>query len=182
MTPRQLKFVREYLRDQNATQAMIRAGYSARTANKHCARLLTHPEIRRLIDASLADQVAAVRVEATEVLTARLNEARKEILSARDEIIAVSRRIKKASATVSDIQRLSATTPMPRPQRRQIAPAPSAGPELPAPLMPRPEPRVFGDWTAPASLEGVTFTEGGRSDFEANPYAAHSSGLIAARN
>ncbi|TIN81228.1 terminase small subunit, partial [Mesorhizobium sp.] len=32
MTPKQEQFVREYLIDLNATQAAIRAGYSAKTA------------------------------------------------------------------------------------------------------------------------------------------------------
>jgi hypothetical protein len=37
MTPRQQRFVDEYLLDLNATQAAIRAGYSARTANEQGA-------------------------------------------------------------------------------------------------------------------------------------------------
>lgn len=168
MTPRQLKFVREYLRDQNATQAMIRAGYSARTANKHCARLLTHPEIRRLIDASLADQVAAVRVEATEVLTARLNEARQEILTARDEIIAANRRVKKATEMVVNIQRLTAPTPAPASRPPQGPSEPSAGPALKsapnayAPILPRQPVQASapsGDWSATSYAEQVAFTE-----------------------
>ena len=39
MTPRQQRFVDEYLLDLNATQAAIRAGYSARTANEQGTRL-----------------------------------------------------------------------------------------------------------------------------------------------
>ena len=38
MTPRQRRFVDEYLLDLNATQAAIRAGYSPRTANEQGAR------------------------------------------------------------------------------------------------------------------------------------------------
>ena len=34
MTPKQQRFVEEYLVDLNATQAAIRAGYSARTASQ----------------------------------------------------------------------------------------------------------------------------------------------------
>jgi phage terminase small subunit len=41
LTPKQEAFVVEYLRDLNATQAAIRAGYSRRTAKQQGARLLT---------------------------------------------------------------------------------------------------------------------------------------------
>jgi phage terminase small subunit len=40
-TPKQLRFVEEYLKDLNGTQAAIRAGYSARTAAVQASRLLT---------------------------------------------------------------------------------------------------------------------------------------------
>jgi phage terminase small subunit len=42
MTPRQQRFLDEYLVDLNATQAAIRAGYSTRTANEQGARLLAN--------------------------------------------------------------------------------------------------------------------------------------------
>ena len=42
LTPKQTLFVAEYLVDQNATQAAIRAGYSEKTANPAGARLLAH--------------------------------------------------------------------------------------------------------------------------------------------
>jgi phage terminase small subunit len=35
LTPKQAKFVREYLIDLNATRAAIRAGYSKQTAHSH---------------------------------------------------------------------------------------------------------------------------------------------------
>jgi hypothetical protein len=40
LTPKQHRFVDEYLLDLNATQAAIRAGYSPRTAEQQAARLL----------------------------------------------------------------------------------------------------------------------------------------------
>lgn len=40
LTPRQQRFVGEYLIDLNATQAAIRAGYSAKTAEQQGSRLL----------------------------------------------------------------------------------------------------------------------------------------------
>jgi terminase small subunit-like protein len=53
MTPRQRRFVDEYLLDLNATQAAIRAGYSVRTANEQgrpaCSQMLVsrRPSRRR---------------------------------------------------------------------------------------------------------------------------------------
>jgi phage terminase small subunit len=45
LTPKQARFVDEYLVDMNATQAAIRAGYSAKTANPAAARLLVNVSI-----------------------------------------------------------------------------------------------------------------------------------------
>lgn len=42
LTPKQARFVSEYLKDQNATQAAIRAGYSEKTANQQGSRLLAN--------------------------------------------------------------------------------------------------------------------------------------------
>jgi phage terminase small subunit len=46
LTPKQQKFVAEYLIDLNATQAVIRAGYSAKTARNIANELLTKPHIQ----------------------------------------------------------------------------------------------------------------------------------------
>lgn len=46
LTPRQERFVQEYLVDLNATQAAIRAGYSKRTAKQQGSRLLTNVDIQ----------------------------------------------------------------------------------------------------------------------------------------
>jgi len=45
MTPKRRKFVDEYLLDLNATEAALRAGYSARTANEQGARLFRSPQM-----------------------------------------------------------------------------------------------------------------------------------------
>lgn len=45
LTPKQQRFVDEYLIDLNATQAAIRAGYSAKTANEQGSRLLANVKI-----------------------------------------------------------------------------------------------------------------------------------------
>ncbi|MFC1540936.1 terminase small subunit [Candidatus Latescibacterota bacterium] len=45
MNPRQERFIEEYLKDLNATQAAIRAGYSEKTARSQGNRLLTNVDI-----------------------------------------------------------------------------------------------------------------------------------------
>lgn len=45
LTPKQQRFVEEYLVDLNATQAAIRAGYSAKTAGQQAEQLLKKLEI-----------------------------------------------------------------------------------------------------------------------------------------
>lgn len=50
LTPKQQKFVDEYLTDLNATQAAIRAGYSQKTAKEQAARLLTNVNIAAEIE------------------------------------------------------------------------------------------------------------------------------------
>ena len=49
LTPKQKRFVSEYLVDLNATQAAIRAGYSQKTANEQGARLLANASVRAAI-------------------------------------------------------------------------------------------------------------------------------------
>ena len=50
MTDKQSIFVQEYLKDLNATQAAIRAGYSAHTAYSIGQENLNKPEIKQAID------------------------------------------------------------------------------------------------------------------------------------
>lgn len=50
MTPKRKAFIHEYIKDKNATQAAIRAGYSAKTAGAIGDEILKIPEIRSEID------------------------------------------------------------------------------------------------------------------------------------
>lgn len=45
ITPKQLKFIDEYLIDLNGTQAAIRAGYSKHSANEIASELLAKPNV-----------------------------------------------------------------------------------------------------------------------------------------
>jgi phage terminase small subunit len=67
LTPKQSQFVAEYLIDLNATQAAIRAGYSARTANEQGARLLTNVSVHSAIDVAMKR-----RAERTEITQDRV--------------------------------------------------------------------------------------------------------------
>lgn len=49
LTDKQMNFCREYVIDNNATQAAIRAGYSEKTARSCGARLLTNVNIQNQI-------------------------------------------------------------------------------------------------------------------------------------
>jgi phage terminase small subunit len=62
MTPKQIAFVAEYLIDMNATQAAIRAGYSAHTAVKIGSENLRKPEVRKAIDAARAKVMDAAEM------------------------------------------------------------------------------------------------------------------------
>jgi len=46
LNPKQLRFCEEYMRDSNGTQAAIRAGYSAKTANEQGSKLLAKGSIQ----------------------------------------------------------------------------------------------------------------------------------------
>jgi hypothetical protein len=68
---RQTAFAREYAIDKNATQAAIRAGYSAKTAHSAGPRLLDNVEVRAEIERTLTK--SAARVELTVAgITSRL--------------------------------------------------------------------------------------------------------------
>lgn len=68
LTPKQEAFVREYLIDLNATQAAIRSGYSAKTAQAQGTENLSKPLVRAKIDAELANRAKRTEITADYVL------------------------------------------------------------------------------------------------------------------
>jgi len=68
LTPKQALFVVEYLKDLNATQAAIRAGYSADTAEKNSYRLMGIEGIKQAIKAGTAKQIESAELSAARVL------------------------------------------------------------------------------------------------------------------
>ena len=55
LNEKQKKFVREWIKDYNATQAAIRAGYSPKTARTSASRLLTNENILKYREKILAE-------------------------------------------------------------------------------------------------------------------------------
>lgn len=67
LTPKQRRFVAEYLIDLNATQAAIRAGYSKKTAKSIGAENLTKPDIQAAVAAKTETQLAKIDLTAEKV-------------------------------------------------------------------------------------------------------------------
>lgn len=68
MTNKQKRFADEYLIDCNATQAAIRAGYSAKTARQIGQENLSKPDIKKYIDEQLEKMQSDSVASAEEVM------------------------------------------------------------------------------------------------------------------
>ena len=68
LTPRQRRFVDEYLVDLNGTQAAIRAGYSAKTAGRIAGQILKKLEIQQAISAAQVERQKRTELTADEVI------------------------------------------------------------------------------------------------------------------
>lgn len=68
LTDKQELFAREYLKDLNATQAAIRAGYSVKTAQEQASRLLSNVMVQSRISELKADRNEEVGIDAAYVL------------------------------------------------------------------------------------------------------------------
>lgn len=68
LTPKQERFVAEYLIDLNATQAAIRAGYSAKTAQEQGSRLLSNAMVGAAIAEGAGKRLHKAEITAQDVL------------------------------------------------------------------------------------------------------------------
>jgi len=68
MTPKQKRFVDEYLIDLNATEAALRAGYSKRTAYSIGNENLKKPEIQKAIHQQMKDREKRTEISQDKVL------------------------------------------------------------------------------------------------------------------
>ena len=68
LTPKQRRFIKEYLIDLNASQAAVRAGYSAKRANAVGYDLLTNTDIGNAIQQAQSERSARTEVTADRVI------------------------------------------------------------------------------------------------------------------
>lgn len=85
LTPKQEAFVREYLIDLNATQAAIRAGYSAKTARAVGSENLTKPDIATAIAEAQAKRAERTQIDADWLLTRLAEESTADVADLYDE-------------------------------------------------------------------------------------------------
>jgi len=85
LTPKQRRFVDEYLLDMNATQAAIRAGYSQKTANEQGAQLLGKTHIKTAIDAAKVKRSERTEIDADWMLRRLVDEAEADLADIYDD-------------------------------------------------------------------------------------------------
>lgn len=68
LSERQKRFILEYLKDENVTQAAIRAGYARKSANRSGLRVYQIPEVKEAIEKELTERARRLRVDADWVL------------------------------------------------------------------------------------------------------------------
>ena len=68
LTDKQERFVHEYLIDQNASAAAVRAGYSEKTKGTQAVELMRNPQVKGRILQELADLYARLKVSALDIL------------------------------------------------------------------------------------------------------------------
>lgn len=110
LTAKQQRFVEEYLIDLNATQAAIRAGYSAKTAGSVGHENLQKPEIIAALNFARRERCERTKIDADYVLS-RLVEIDQmdvaDILNADGSILPVSQWPKVWRTTLSGMDVLS---------------------------------------------------------------------------
>ena len=85
LNAKQERFCQEYLKDLNATQAAIRAGYSENTAGQQGHDLLKNPEIQTEIDRLKLERSRETRIDANWLLTRLAAEADADLSDLYDE-------------------------------------------------------------------------------------------------
>ncbi|WP_442108196.1 terminase small subunit [Pseudomonas sp. NUPR-001] len=68
MTVKRHRFVAEYLKDLNATQAAIRAGYATKGAKDQAYALMQIPEVAQAIEKAMSERNKRLKVDADYVL------------------------------------------------------------------------------------------------------------------
>jgi phage terminase small subunit len=68
LNPRHASFIAEYLKDKNATQAAVRAGYAEKSAKYTARELLKTPHIKAAVARALKEQEKRTLIAADQVL------------------------------------------------------------------------------------------------------------------
>lgn len=85
LTPKQQRFVEEYLIDLNATQAAIRAGYSEKSAQEIGAENLSKPMVAKAIQEALQERKERVQIDADYVLKRLVEIDQMDVLDIMDD-------------------------------------------------------------------------------------------------
>lgn len=85
LTPKQKRFIEEYLIDLNATQSAIRAGYSEDTAQQMGSENLSKPLIKSAIQAAIDARSKRTNITADNVLSELMRIATADLSGAYDE-------------------------------------------------------------------------------------------------
>lgn len=85
MTPKQARFVEEYLMDLNATQAAIRAGYSKKTAGQIGEHLLKKVEIQQALEERMKSRSERTQIDSDWVLIRLAQDATADLADLYDE-------------------------------------------------------------------------------------------------
>lgn len=94
LTPKQARFVQEYLIDLNATQAAVRAGYSERTANRTGSENLSKPDIQAALQAAMQARQARTEITQDYVIGKLVEIADKVASDCQDSDLKYSNKIK----------------------------------------------------------------------------------------
>lgn len=94
LTPKQARFVQEYLIDLNATQAAVRAGYSERTACEQGSRLLANVKVQTALQAAMQARQARTEVTQDYVIGKLVEIADKAASDCQDSDLKYSNKIK----------------------------------------------------------------------------------------
>lgn len=107
LTGKESRFAEEYLIDLNATQAAVRAGYSAKTAHQIGARLLQKAEVAEAITAARAARSQRTEITADRVLRELALIAFQDIGAAFDEkgqLLAINAMPEEARRTLAGFE------------------------------------------------------------------------------
>ena len=85
LTPKQQRFVEEYLIDLNATQAAIRAGYSEKTAKEIGSENLTKPNIAKAIQEAQSKRTEEAKIDSAYVLKRLVEIDQMDVLDIMDD-------------------------------------------------------------------------------------------------